>query len=149
MWEGGIRVRTYIYISRIIGTLVILLTHPLHVLSIQVPGIFHYPALVKSNMNISTPATTADFLPTIMSILQVTTDNPTWAMDGLDLATIIAANQEAGEESAYNNSSEMKRMSVSVSVPRPRPMGFWTGGQQVGLRASARARARASARGLR
>jgi hypothetical protein len=32
---------------------------------------FHYPAVIKANMNISTPTTTADFLPTIMAILQV------------------------------------------------------------------------------
>jgi hypothetical protein len=75
---------------------------------------FHYPALIKANMNISTPATTADFLPTIMSLLQVTTDNPTWAMDGIDLAPIVEL-----------ASTEL------VTAPRPKPMGFWTANQQA------------------
>ena len=43
MWEGGIRV----------------------------PGMMHFPRLITANKNVSTPATTADFMPTIMSILEV------------------------------------------------------------------------------
>jgi hypothetical protein len=31
----------------------------------------NYPAAIKQNVNVSTPATTADFLPTIMNLLQV------------------------------------------------------------------------------
>lgn len=86
MWEGGIRV----------------------------PGMFHYPAAISRNMNITTPATTADFLPTIMSILQVKSDNPTWVMDGIDLLPIVRNQPAAG---GY--------------LPRPKHMGFWTMGQQA------------------
>jgi hypothetical protein len=35
----------------------------------------HYPKLIQQNKNVSTPATTADFLPTIMAILEVTSDS--------------------------------------------------------------------------
>ena len=45
---------------------------------IRVPGMIHVPWAISTNMNISTPATTADFLPTIMAIFQVQSDNPGW-----------------------------------------------------------------------
>lgn len=38
---------------------------------IRVPGMMHAPMLIQRNMNITTPATTADFLPTLMDVLQV------------------------------------------------------------------------------
>jgi hypothetical protein len=87
---------------------------------------FHYPALIKSNMNITTPATTADFLPTIMAILQVTTDNPTWATDGIDLAPIV----ELTASTASAASSTASLGGASSYIPREKEMGFWTGGQQ-------------------
>lgn len=86
MWEGGIRV----------------------------PGLVHYPAKIHENKNVSTPAISSDFLPTILSILDVQTDNPSWTLDGVDLLPIIEA---SGEGLAYVN--------------RAKPMGFWTGGQQA------------------
>ena len=43
---------------------------------IRVPGMIHIPWVILENKNISTPTTTADFLPTIMSIFQVESDNP-------------------------------------------------------------------------
>ena len=33
---------------------------------IRVPGLIHVPWQIRGNQNVSTPATTADFLPTIM-----------------------------------------------------------------------------------
>jgi arylsulfatase A-like enzyme len=97
MWEGGIRV----------------------------PGAFHYPALITANINVTTPATTADFLPTIMSILQVESDNPTWVMDGLDLAPIVAANEGARRAAAATGEAK-------TFVPRSKVMGFdSTGGQHA------------------
>ena len=82
MWEGGIRV----------------------------PGIMHYPRAIRANVNVSTPATTADFLPTIMSLLQVESDNSSWALDGLDLLPLVAANP----------------------APRGKPIGFdSTGGEHA------------------
>ena len=50
------------------------------------PGMVHIPWVILENKNISTPTTTADFLPTIMSIFQVESDNPTWVMDGINLS---------------------------------------------------------------
>ena len=88
MWEGGIRI----------------------------PGMVHYPGAITSNMNITTPATTADFLPTIMSLLQVESDNPTWAMDGVDLLPIIQQNQAKRPEQY---------------VPRSQELRFWTNNQQA------------------
>lgn len=82
MWEGGIRV----------------------------PGLLHYPRAIASNVNVTTPATTADFLPTILSVLQVESDNPEWVLDGLDLLPLVAANP----------------------APRRKPIGFdSTGGEHA------------------
>lgn len=53
------------------------------------PGMVHIPWVILENKNISTPTTTADFLPTIMSIFQVESDNPTWVMDGIDLSKCL------------------------------------------------------------
>ena len=38
---------------------------------IRVPGMIHIPWVILENKNVSTPATTADFLPTIMAIFKV------------------------------------------------------------------------------
>jgi arylsulfatase A-like enzyme len=82
MWEGGIRV----------------------------PGLMHFPSAIRENVNVTTPATSADFLPTIMGLLQVESDNPSWAMDGLDLLPLVAANP----------------------APRRKPIGFdSTGGEHA------------------
>ena len=51
----------------------------------------HAPGLIHSHINVSTPAFTGDFLPTIMSLLGVETDNPTWIMDGKSLLELIKA----------------------------------------------------------
>eukprot|EP01043_Picozoa_sp_COSAG02_P009690 COSAG02_NODE_331_length_24480_cov_22.114720_26_plen_56_part_00 len=50
----------------------------------------HIPWVILENMNVSTPTTTADFLPTIMSIFKVESDNPTWVMDGIDLSKCLS-----------------------------------------------------------
>lgn len=86
MWEGGIRV----------------------------PGLVHYPAKIKRNVNVSTPASSSDFLPTIMNILNVESSNPTWAMDGIDLLPLL----ETGHDG-------------KVDSNRGQPIGFWTGNQQA------------------
>merc|ERR1712157_118306 len=81
---------------------------------IRVPGLMHYPGAIERNVNVTTPAISSDFLPTIMSILQVETDNPTWTMDGLDLLPIVR-----------------QRIASDEYVSRPKPLGFWTAGQQA------------------
>ena len=77
---------------------------------IRVPGLVHFPLAIRHNVNVTTPATTADFLPTIMGLLQVTSDHPSWAMDGVDLLPLVAANP----------------------APRGKPIGFdSTGGEHA------------------
>lgn len=66
--------------------------------------------LITEFRNVSTVAVTSDFLPTIMDLLGVQTDNPTWAMDGMSLLPYI------GEKS---------------DLPRPKPLGFSWGGLHV------------------
>lgn len=98
MWEGGIRV----------------------------PGLMHFPRMITENKNVSTPTTTADFLPTIMSILQVTSDNPTWVIDGIDLAPLVGASgiSSSGLSAAADP--------VNGYLPRSKVLGFdSTGGQHV------------------
>ena len=46
---------------------------------------------------------TGDFLPTIMDVLDVKTDNPTWTMDGMSLLPYVMGNN---------------------SMPRPKPLGI-------------------------
>jgi len=85
MWEGGVRV----------------------------PGILHYPRKIKGTVNVTTPAITSDILPTIMNILGVKSDNPSWAIDGVDLVPIVEASLKSH---AY--------------VERSKPLGFSsTGGE--------------------
>lgn len=90
MWEGGIRV----------------------------PGLVHYPGVILGNLNISMPAVSSDFMPTIMSILDVESDNPTWTMDGTNLLPLIEIAQQ-NEEQGHNG-----------AIARPTPIGFWTYSQQ-------------------
>jgi arylsulfatase A-like enzyme len=47
---------------------------------IRTPGIMHAPMLIKEHRNVTTVAVTSDFLPTIMELLDVKSDNPTWYM---------------------------------------------------------------------
>ena len=56
---------------------------------IRVPGIMHAPGLIQRHINVTTPTFTGDFLPTILALLGVKTDNPTWIMDGMNLLEII------------------------------------------------------------
>ena len=83
---------------------------------IRVPGMFHYPPAITRHLNVTTPATTADFLPTIMRLLGVTSDNPGWAMDGIDLLPLVT-NPEVGVPGTY--------------VPRSKELVFWTNNQQA------------------
>lgn len=80
------------------------------------PGVVHFgssiaPSSLKNNhLNFSTPATTADFLPTIMDLLQVESDNPTWPIDGINLLPLVSAG--------------------NTSAARDSPIGIWWGNQQ-------------------
>jgi hypothetical protein len=76
---------------------------------IRVPGILHAPMLISRNLNISTPVFTGDILPTIMELLQVESDHPSWVMDGLSLLDRIR----------------------SPSAPRPLPIPFSFAGQSA------------------
>jgi len=93
---------------------------------IRVPGMIHIPWVILENKNISTPTTTADFLPTIMSIFQVESDNPTWVMDGIDLIPLV---QSSPTVSSGRLAAEG---AVAGYVPRSKPLGFdCTGGQHT------------------
>jgi arylsulfatase A-like enzyme len=93
---------------------------------IRVPGLMHVPWLISSNKNVSTPATTADFMPTILSILEVKSDNPTWVMDGIDLMPLVSA-------SATTSSGLSTAVDKATGyMPRPKKLGFdSTGGQHA------------------
>ena len=77
---------------------------------IRVPGIMHAPQLIQEFRNVTTVTVTSDFLPTIMEILEVKTDNPSWIMDGMNLLPYIQEN---------------------TSLPRPAPLGFSWGGSHA------------------
>ena len=73
----------------------------------RVPGIFHAPWLISEFKNVTTVIATQDFLPTIMEILDVKTDNPTWTMDGMSVLPYVKDN---------------------LDMPRPIPLGISWGG---------------------
>ena len=76
---------------------------------IRVPGILHAPMLISRNLNISIPVFTGDILPTMMALLQVESDNPSWVMDGLSLLERVR----------------------SPTAPRPTPIPFSFAGQSA------------------
>ena len=59
------------------------------------------------------PAVTHDFLPTILDVLGVASDHPTWELDGVSLMPFIT-------ESV-----------AEIPRSRAKPIGFWWGGAQV------------------
>eukprot|EP00040_Diaphanoeca_grandis_P039447 m.259066 g.259066 ORF g.259066 m.259066 type:complete len:628 (-) comp37543_c0_seq1:99-1982(-) len=77
---------------------------------IRTPGFMHAPSMITEHKNVSTVTVTSDYLPTIMEILEVETDNPTWALDGMSLLPYIQQN---------------------TSMARPKPLGFSWGGLHV------------------
>jgi hypothetical protein len=93
---------------------------------IRVPGMIHIPWVILENKNISTPATTADFLPTIMAIFQVESDNPTWVIDGINLIPLV-------QNSPTASSGTLQAVGdVPGYLPRSKVLGFsCTGGQHT------------------
>lgn len=86
---------------------------------IRVPGLMHAPSLISENVNVTSPTTTADFLPTIMELLGVETDNPDWVMDGESLLPVLDP--------------------ANASMPRSKPLVFNWGGQEGIIDVRARA----------
>mmetsp|Transcript_147 Transcript_147/g.296 ORF Transcript_147/g.296 Transcript_147/m.296 type:complete len:613 (+) Transcript_147:7-1845(+) len=74
---------------------------------IRTPGFIHAPSFISEHRNITTPAVTQDFLPTIMQLLDVKADHPDWVMDGISLLPFIASTKH---------------------MPRPEPIGIAWGG---------------------
>eukprot|EP00924_Labyrinthula_sp_SR-Ha-C_P001616 maker-scaffold_18-augustus-gene-3.46-mRNA-1 protein AED:0.76 eAED:0.76 QI:0/0/0/0.5/0/0.5/2/0/543 len=58
----------------------------------RVPFILHYPALIKENLHISTPASSYDLLPTVMELMEVEYDQDK-TLDGISLFSIIHSYQ--------------------------------------------------------
>ena len=75
-------------------------------------GIIHAPALISQHRNVTTPAITSDFLPTIMELLGVQSPHPHWAMDGISLLPFVV------------NAS----MPLNALRPKDKMLGFsWSG----------------------
>lgn len=77
---------------------------------LRVPGIIHAPFLINENKNVTVPFGSVDILPTIMDVLQVSSDNPTWTMDGISMIPFISNVVTAGHQA--------KR-------PSDTPLTFW------------------------
>eukprot|EP01084_Bolivina_argentea_P286199 490938_1 len=57
---------------------------------IRVPTIMEWPAVIPNgSYNISYPIYTSDFLPTVMEILNVTSDTPNWDLDGISILDVL------------------------------------------------------------
>lgn len=74
---------------------------------IRVPGIIEFPAEISEHRNIDIPAVTHDILPTIMDLLDVTSPNPSWPLDGISLRPYFKAS--------------------TTPERRRKPIGFWWG----------------------
>ena len=77
---------------------------------IRVPGFLVWPEMISTHRETWVPAVTHDFLPTIMEALGVTSDNPTFPLDGMSLMPFITA-----------------PTSAAIPSSRPKPIGFWWG----------------------
>ena len=75
------------------------------------PGFLVWPNKIHSHRETWVPAVTHDFLPTILDVLHVQSDHPSYELDGISLMPFIT-----GE--------------VMPSV-RPKPIGFWWGSTQA------------------
>jgi arylsulfatase A-like enzyme len=94
---------------------------------IRVPGIIHAPFLLgNKNLNITTPVNSVDILPTIMDLLQVASDNPDWAMDGMSLLPLLSSGEPSGV-SLTSPASSLSAPTQLVTTPRPaeHPLTFW------------------------
>eukprot|EP00040_Diaphanoeca_grandis_P039653 m.259716 g.259716 ORF g.259716 m.259716 type:complete len:733 (-) comp38560_c0_seq1:181-2379(-) len=58
---------------------------------IRVPGILEWPAMIKSHSETWHPAYVSDYLPTLLELLGVEHDHPTWAADGMSLMPLITS----------------------------------------------------------
>lgn len=81
---------------------------------IRVPGIIHAPMLISHFVNVTTPTVTSDFLPTIMELLDVRTDNPTWVMDGMSLLPYLQAKDGREERTTMIQRPRPSNKSIGV-----------------------------------
>eukprot|EP00035_Acanthoeca_spectabilis_P002135 m.85326 g.85326 ORF g.85326 m.85326 type:complete len:572 (-) comp11375_c0_seq1:94-1809(-) len=58
---------------------------------IRVPGILEWPAMIKSHSETWHPAYVSDYLPTVLELIDVAHENPTWAHDGMSLLPLVKA----------------------------------------------------------
>lgn len=79
---------------------------------IRVPAIIHAPMLISNFVNVTTPAVTSDFLPTMMELLDVQTDNPSWVMDGMSLLPYVQ--MQAGEDKEAINRPRPSNKPIGV-----------------------------------
>ena len=77
---------------------------------LRVPGIIHAPFMIRNNKNVTVPFGSVDILPTIMDLLQVTSDNPTWALDGISMIPYV---------------SDADTANLRSSRPSETPLTFW------------------------
>lgn len=56
---------------------------------IRVPGILQWPAVVQSHSETWHPAYVSDYLPTVLELLGVPHENPSWVADGISLLPLI------------------------------------------------------------
>lgn len=101
---------------------------------LRVPALIHAPFLIKSNRNITAPVGSVDIMPTIMELLNVTSDNPTWIMDGISLVPYLTAPTPIPPTPSSVKSSTSSTLALAAHTPQnvditrrspEHPLNFW------------------------
>ena len=58
---------------------------------LRVPGILEWPAMIKQNSQTWHPSYVSDYMPTLLEVMGVPHEHPTWAADGVSLMPLIRA----------------------------------------------------------
>lgn len=114
---------------------------------IRLPGVVEFAPLVAQNTRVNGyfPASTMDYLPTVMQLLNATNPLPTWPVDGTSLVDVLAGATlnrsvpigwmsdfawQNGTETcgARNNNTPPPSFNASFTTPFNQPQFAWTEG---------------------
>jgi len=72
---------------------------------IRVPGFIHWPGVIQKHAVTDHAAVTSDFMPTVLDLLGLSHQHPSWATDGMSLLPLLTG-------------------AIAPTSPRSKPLGF-------------------------